>query len=105
MTNIFVADYSTGFGGKYGVQKDRVDKAAVGWEHQEHLEKHESQTGTCYLNHDKHPDGQFKWLAVLTSEHEVPRSNSAGGRIQLVTVPHIIAQGLSLSLFHHLNLT
>lgn len=38
-------DYSTGFGGKYGVQTDRKDKSAVGWEHQEKLEKHESQQG------------------------------------------------------------
>ena len=38
-------DYSTGFGGKFGVQKDRVDKSAVGWEHHEKVEKHESQKG------------------------------------------------------------
>lgn len=38
-------DYSTGFGGKYGVQTDRKDKSALGWEHQEKLEKHESQKG------------------------------------------------------------
>ena len=39
-------DYSKGFGGKFGVQQDRVDKSAVGWDHQENLQKHESQTGT-----------------------------------------------------------
>ena len=38
-------DYSAGFGGKFGVQKDRVDKSAVGWEHHEKVEKHESQKG------------------------------------------------------------
>ena len=38
-------DYATGFGGKYGVQKDRVDKSAVGWEHREALQQHESQKG------------------------------------------------------------
>lgn len=32
-----------GFGGQYGVQSDRVDKSAVGWEHHEQLNKHESQ--------------------------------------------------------------
>ena len=37
-------DYSTGFGGKFGVQKDRVDKTALGWEHKEQVEKHSSQT-------------------------------------------------------------
>merc|ERR1711874_903696 len=36
-------DYSTGFGGKFGVQSDRVDKSALGWEHVEKVEKHESQ--------------------------------------------------------------
>ena len=39
-------DYSKGFGGKYGVQKDHVDKTAVGWDHHEKLEQHESQKGT-----------------------------------------------------------
>ena len=39
------ADYTTGFGGKFGVQKDRVDKSAVGWEHHETIEKHQSQKG------------------------------------------------------------
>ena len=40
-----LSDYKTGFGGKFGVQTDRVDKSAVGWEHHEKVEKHESQTG------------------------------------------------------------
>ena len=31
----FLADYKTGFGGQFGVQTDRVDKNAVGWEHNE----------------------------------------------------------------------
>jgi len=38
-------DYSKGFGGKYGVQTDRKDASAVGWDHQEKLEQHESQKG------------------------------------------------------------
>ena len=38
-------DYRTGFGGKFGVQADRQDKSAVGWDHVEKLHKHESQTG------------------------------------------------------------
>jgi cortactin len=37
-------DYSYGFGGIHGVQTDRVDKTAVGWDHKEKIEKHESQT-------------------------------------------------------------
>ena len=41
----FCPDYKTGFGGDYGVQTDRVDKSAVGWEHHEQVDKHESQKG------------------------------------------------------------
>lgn len=44
-----ISDYSAGFGGKYGVQKDRKDKSAVGWEYQEKVEKHESQKGVYDL--------------------------------------------------------
>jgi cortactin len=36
-------DYKTGFGGKFGVQTDRVDKSALSWDHHEQLNKHESQ--------------------------------------------------------------
>lgn len=42
-------DYSEGFGGKYGIDKDKVDKSAVGFEYQGKTEKHESQTGACIL--------------------------------------------------------
>ena len=38
------ADYKSGFGGQYGVQSDRVDKSAVGWDHREDVPKHQSQT-------------------------------------------------------------
>ena len=40
-----MTDYKTGFGGKFGVQTDRVDKSALGWEHHEKVEEHESQKG------------------------------------------------------------
>lgn len=46
--NIYIfllPDYSKGFGGKYGVDKDKVDKSAVGFEYQGKTEKHESQKG------------------------------------------------------------
>ncbi|VDP69893.1 unnamed protein product [Echinostoma caproni] len=36
-------DYSAGFGGKFGVQKDRQDKCAVGWDHKEQVAPHPSQ--------------------------------------------------------------
>ena len=38
-------DYKKGFGGSFGIQKDRVDKSAHGWEHVENVDKHASQTG------------------------------------------------------------
>ena len=40
-----LSDYKDGFGGAFGVQADRVDKSAVGWEHHEKVDKHESQKG------------------------------------------------------------
>uniref|UniRef100_A0A8C6M0C0 Cortactin n=1 Tax=Nothobranchius furzeri TaxID=105023 RepID=A0A8C6M0C0_NOTFU len=36
-------DYSKGFGGKFGVETDKVDKSAVGFEYQGKTEQHESQ--------------------------------------------------------------
>jgi hypothetical protein len=38
-------DYKTGFGGKFGVQTDRMDKSSLGWDHHEQVEKHVSQKG------------------------------------------------------------
>lgn len=46
---LLVSDYSKGFGGKYGIDKDKVDKSAVGFEYQGKTEKHESQKGTCHF--------------------------------------------------------
>lgn len=43
------ADYVKGFGGKFGVQTDRQDKSALGWDHQEKLQLHESQKGTDFI--------------------------------------------------------
>lgn len=39
------SDYKQGFGGKFGVQKDRQDKSAVGYDSHNDLQKHESQMG------------------------------------------------------------
>lgn len=39
-------DYKTGFGGKFGVQSERQDSSAVGFDYKEKLAKHESQQGT-----------------------------------------------------------
>ena len=46
---VTVLDYSTGFGGKYGVEHDKQDDSALGWDHQEKLAQHESQKGTLGL--------------------------------------------------------
>ena len=46
---IFSTDYSEGFGGKYGVQSDRVDESAVGYEHKEKLSVHDSQKGAFVI--------------------------------------------------------
>lgn len=40
-----VSDYSKGFGGKYGVEKGKVDKAALGYDYKGETEKHQSQKG------------------------------------------------------------
>lgn len=44
MINVLI-DYSSGFGGKYGIEKDKQDKSAVGYEFKEKVEKHASQKG------------------------------------------------------------
>lgn len=36
-------DYSEGFGGKFGLSKDRMDKSAVGFDYVGKVEKHDSQ--------------------------------------------------------------
>lgn len=43
--HFYTSDYAQGFGGKFGVQQDRQDRSAVGWEHVEKTEKHASQKG------------------------------------------------------------
>ena len=39
---------SDGYGGKFGVQTDRVDKSALGWEEKSAVAPHESQTGNFF---------------------------------------------------------
>lgn len=41
-----ISDYARGFGGKFGVEKDRQDKSAAGWDEKVDLAKHESQKGS-----------------------------------------------------------
>lgn len=44
MAVFFRADYSKGFGGKYGVQTDSQDKSALGYNADTRTELHPSQT-------------------------------------------------------------
>ena len=48
------SDYKVGFGGKFGVQTDRQDASAAGWDHVEKVEKHESQ-----VDHKKGFGGKY----------------------------------------------
>lgn len=49
MTAPSIVDYSHGFGGRYGVEKDKRDKAALGYDYKGETEKHESQRGKLEL--------------------------------------------------------
>ena len=51
---ICFSDHSKGFGGKYGVESDRVDKSAKGWSDHSQTELHPSQT-----DHKKGFGGKF----------------------------------------------
>ena len=48
-------DYATGFGGKYGVQKGSFDQSALGWDHIEKVDKHDSQVRFFY---------QIDWITL-----------------------------------------
>ncbi|XP_062415540.1 src substrate protein p85-like isoform X1 [Pungitius pungitius] len=41
--HVVLSDHSKGFGGKYGVEKEKVDKAALGYDYKGETEKHQSQ--------------------------------------------------------------
>lgn len=45
---LYPQDYKTGFGGVFGVQTDRVDASAAGWDHLEKVPKHSSQKGRIF---------------------------------------------------------
>ena len=53
-TFFYFQDHSKGFGGKFGVQTDRVDKSAKGWSEKTKPELHPSQT-----DHKKGFGGKF----------------------------------------------
>lgn len=49
MTAPSTIDYSHGFGGRYGIEEDKRDKAALGYDYKGETEKHESQRGKLGL--------------------------------------------------------
>jgi hypothetical protein len=38
-------DYKKGFGGDFGIDATKKDQSALGWDHREQVQPHESQTG------------------------------------------------------------
>ena len=73
-------DYKSGFGGSYGVQADRMDSSALGWDHYESPERHPSQKGNLYLwvwfvwyngNGSDKLSKQRKWLTDGTHDRWV----------------------------------
>ncbi|NXR10076.1 HCLS1 protein, partial [Semnornis frantzii] len=83
-----------GFGGKFGVQRDRQDKSALGWDHQEEIQPHASQTdyakgfggryGVQKDRVDKSAAG-FHEMAAPTSSYEKtrPQDAASGGTSSL----------------------
>ena len=59
--NLCPPDYKDGFGGKFGVQTDRQDKSALGWDHIEKVNKHESQKGEIC----PHLSSCFYWSSLI----------------------------------------
>ena len=70
LQNRAVTDYKTGFGGQFGVQTDRVDKSAAGWDHVEKVEKHASQKGNKSLpafRLRKNRTSQFHYILAVAN--------------------------------------
>lgn len=65
MTPYTTSDYSKGFGGRYGVERDKVDKAAVGFDYKSQAEKHDSQKG------EPRQPGELEGLGVLEEVREL----------------------------------
>lgn len=77
---------SHGYGGKFGVEKDRIDKCAATWEHKEKLEKHASQKdystgfgGKFGVQSDRVDKSAVGWDHVeKVDKHESQKDYSAG---------------------------
>jgi len=50
LNKCFSPKASYGYGGKFGVQKDRMDQSVVGWDYEGKVDKHASQKGWSLLN-------------------------------------------------------
>lgn len=79
-------DYATGFGGKFGVQKDHQDKSAVGWDHVEKTAKHESQKdyaigfgGKFGVQKDHQDKSAVGWDHVEKTEKHGSQTDYAAG--------------------------
>ncbi|NWI59913.1 SRC8 protein, partial [Calyptomena viridis] len=57
--HVAFSDYKSGFGGKFGVQTERQDPSAVGFDYKEKLAKHESQQGTVFTYYSKGFGGKY----------------------------------------------
>ena len=65
MCSLYIfTDYSVGFGGKFGVQSDRQDKSAVGWDYAGKTEKHTSQKGKVQLSQGGEVMGTFYYCSI-----------------------------------------
>ena len=64
MCHLPLSDYSKGFGGKYGVEKEKVDKAAMGYDYKGETEKHQSQKGDPSMA----PHNHFIIIIIIVSE-------------------------------------
>lgn len=62
VSHVAFSDYKSGFGGKFGVQTERQDPSAVGFDYKEKLAKHESQQGTVFT---------FYFLTSAATSHTV----------------------------------
>ncbi|RTG81411.1 cortactin, partial [Schistosoma bovis] len=88
-------DYAKGFGGKYGVERDRQDKSSVGWDHKEAVEKHSSQKdysvgfgGKFGVQTDRQDKSALGWDHHEQSSHhpsQVDYSKGFGGKFGLQT--------------------
>ncbi|PRD28470.1 UNVERIFIED_CONTAM: Cttn [Trichonephila clavipes] len=79
-------DYAKGFGGQYGVQKDRKDKSALGWEEVTKVEAHPSQTdmkkgfgGEFGIEYDRQDKSAHSF-----SEVEKPQSSYQKTKVDMV---------------------